>query len=85
MITHNNLVCYFFFYSLAISLSLSPPPPPPAASTFAPSPLLFSGLLLYLSEGDEISVGLLVRDAAVTNLHVGFLDVSLKLLGVSHV
>lgn len=30
-------------------------------------------------------MGLLVRDAAVTNLHVGFLDISLKLLGVSHV
>lgn len=26
-----------------------------------------------------------LADMAVTNLHVGFLDVSLKLLGVSHV
>lgn len=74
MITHNNLVCYFFFY-----FSAAP------ASIIAPSPLLFSALILYLCEGDEISVGLLVWDVAVTNLHVGFLDVSLKLLGVSHV
>lgn len=74
MITHNNLVCYFFFYSSATP-----------ASTIAPSPLLFFETHLYLYRGEEISVGLLVWYAAVTNLHVGVVDVSLKLLGVSHV
>lgn len=75
MITHNNLVCYFFFYSSAALSHIY--------NRTLSSPVFWASL--YLWEGDEISVGLLVRDAAVTNLHVGFLDVSLKLLGVSHV
>lgn len=59
-----------FFYADMYIWTVSHPPPP---------------LPILLFQRNIIGMAPPVWSMAVTNLHVGFLDVSLKLLGVSHV